>query len=97
MEETRADRSLPWCKQREAAPQSAKAFCAYMHIPKNPELDLIGSPKTEETYSTIKDKRAKKREKRKEKGKKEIKGTLKKDTPHRNFEEMNPREKHKKP
>ena len=27
MEETRADRSLPWCKQREAAPQSAKAFC----------------------------------------------------------------------
>ena len=26
MEETRADRSLPW-KQREAAPQSAKAFC----------------------------------------------------------------------
>ena len=27
MEETRADRSLTWCNQREAAPQSAKAFC----------------------------------------------------------------------
>ena len=27
MEETRADRSLTWFKQRGAAPQSAKAFC----------------------------------------------------------------------
>ena len=27
MEETKADRSFTWFKEREAAPQSAKAFC----------------------------------------------------------------------